>query len=367
MDELTDQQLLRDYAERRCEAAFAELVRRNVDLVYSAALRMVCDAHSAQDVTHAVFVALARQSSQLTNRPVLSGWLHCTARNLAAKAVRTEVRRRAHEQEAAAMTELTSTAPEAAWEEIAPHLDAALGDLSEPDRDAVLLRYFERKSAREMAEILGVSDEAAQRRVTRAVERLREFFVIRGITVGASGLAALISVNATHAAPVGLALTISTALTGTAVAATATLPKAIAMTTLHKSIVTASIAVLLAMGTATVMYHAALSRNARPAGVAGPQPGAATTLELSGTVGASFTGEYLRGGERVTFSGVLPWHGTDTNMLRLEIRKTNLSDTLLCNAVCVGSRPFRLRAYSNPGTKRLRLNMECGGYFETIR
>jgi RNA polymerase sigma factor (sigma-70 family) len=95
-----------DYADRRSEAAFAELVRRHLDLVYSAARRMVRDVHLAEDVSQAVFVAFARQARQLTDRPVLSGWLHRTAQNLAANAVRADVRRRAREQEAAAMNEL---------------------------------------------------------------------------------------------------------------------------------------------------------------------------------------------------------------------------------------------------------------------
>ena len=252
MNSLTDQQLLRDYTGRRSEAAFAELVRRHVDLVYSAALRMVRDAHLAEDVTQGVFVALAQNARQLTDRPVLSGWLHRTAQNLAAKAVRSDVRRRAREQEAAAMNELLSAEPDAVWEHIAPHLDAALGELSEADRDALLLRYFERKSAREMAQTLGISDEAAQKRVNRAVERLREFFAKRGVTVGASGLVVVISANAVQAAPAGLAVTISTAaaLAGTTftTAATATATKTIAMTTLQKTIIGATLAVAVGTG-----------------------------------------------------------------------------------------------------------------------
>src|SRR5438445_1204918 len=209
MNTLTDQQLLLDYTERRSEAAFAELVRRHVDFVYSAALRMVRDAQHAEDVTQSVFVALAQNAGQLTDHAVLSGWLHRTTQNLAANTVRSEVRRRAREHEAVAMNELLSAEPDAVWEHIAPHLDEALGELNEGDRDALLLRYFERKSAREMAQALGTSEEAAQKRVSRAVERLREFFAKRGIAVGVSGLVAVISANAVQAAPLGLVVAIS--------------------------------------------------------------------------------------------------------------------------------------------------------------
>jgi RNA polymerase sigma factor (sigma-70 family) len=222
MNGLTDQQLLRDYAEHHSEAAFAELVHRHVDLVYSAAVRMVCDAHLAQDVAQGVFVALAQNAPQLTDRPVLSGWLHRTARNLAAKTVRSDICRRTHEREAAAMNQLLSTESEGVWEQVGPHLDAALGDLSEPDYDALMLRYFERKSAREMAQALGVSDEAAQKRVSRAVERLRESLARRGVAVGAAGLTLMISANAVQAAPAGLAAGLVTAATAaTAAVATA--------------------------------------------------------------------------------------------------------------------------------------------------
>ncbi|MES1180352.1 MAG: sigma-70 family RNA polymerase sigma factor [Verrucomicrobiota bacterium] len=252
MNDQTDSQLLRAYAEHRAEPAFAELVRRHVDFVYSAAQRMVCDAHLAEDVTQAVFVALAKNAAQLMDRPVLSGWLHRTAQNLAAQTVRTDVRRRAREQEAVAMNELIAGEPEAGWERIAPHLDAALGELSESDRDALLLRYFERKSAQEMAQTLGISDEAAQKRVSRAVERLREFFSKRNVTIGASGLAVLISANAVQAAPIGLAATISATaiLAGTAIhtSTVITATKAIAMTTLQKSIIGATLAVAVGAG-----------------------------------------------------------------------------------------------------------------------
>ncbi len=209
MNDQTDSQLLGAYAGNRSEAAFAELVRRHIDFVYSAVVRMVCDRHLAEDVTQGVFVALATNASQLAERPALSGWLHRTARNIAAHTVRTIERRRAREQEASAMNELLSGGTDTAWEDISPHLDAALDDLNEADRDALLLRYFEGKSAHEMAKVLGVSEEAAQKRVSRAVEHLREFLAKRGVTVGASGLALLISTYGVLLAPMGLSATVT--------------------------------------------------------------------------------------------------------------------------------------------------------------
>src|SRR5688572_8112073 len=142
-----DQELLRDYAERGAETAFAELARRHIDLVYSAAVRLVVDRHLAEDVTQAVFVALAQNAWKLAARSVLSSWLHLTTRNLAVKTVRTEVRRRSREQEATSM-QVNSSALEPVWDNISQGLDEALSLLGEADRDVIMLRFFERKTAR---------------------------------------------------------------------------------------------------------------------------------------------------------------------------------------------------------------------------
>lgn len=258
MNDQTDSQLLCAYAENRSEAAFAELVRRHVDFVYSAARRMVCDPHLAEDVTQGVFVAFAKNARQLTDRSVFSGWLHRTAQNIAAQTVRTIERRRAREQEAVAMNELLADEPEAAWENIAPYLDAALGELSELDRDALLLRYFERKSAREMAQTLNVSEEAAQKRVNRAVERLRGVFTKRNVTIGTSGLVVLISANAVQAAPAGLIVTISSALSLAVPLTATTLATKTTLTTMNwiniKS-VAAIVASALVAGTGTYLVQ----------------------------------------------------------------------------------------------------------------
>jgi RNA polymerase sigma factor (sigma-70 family) len=249
----TDQQLLQAYAAHRSEAAFAELVRRHVDLVYSAALRLVHDAHLAEDVTQSVFVALAQSARPLTARAVLAGWLHVTTRNLAANLVRSDVRRRARESRytGTVMNEMLSAPAEPVWQQLAPQLDAALGDLGEADRDTVLLRYFQGKSAHEMAQALGTSEAAAQKRLNRAVERLRTALARRGVAVGAGALVAVLSAHAVQAAPVGLAVSVCTAATlaGTAVPASAamTATQILAMTTIQKTVVAATL--LLAVGT----------------------------------------------------------------------------------------------------------------------
>ena len=209
MNSQSDQELLGAYAERQFEPAFAELVRRHLDFVFSAALRMTRNPQIAEDVAQSVFAALAKQSRPLAWRPVLSGWLHRTTLNLAAKAVRTEVRRRAREQEAAAMNEVSANS-EPAWEQLAPHLDAALGALSEIDRNAVILRFINGRSLSEVGTALGTTEEAAKKRVTRALEKLRAHFARRGIAVSASVLALAMTANAIQAAPAGLATTLAT-------------------------------------------------------------------------------------------------------------------------------------------------------------
>ena len=139
-----DAELLRQYATDRSEAAFTELIRRQVDLVYSAALRLMNgDVHRAQDVTQQVFSELALQAKRLTRHPALAGWLYTTTRLMALRAKRTEQRRTAREQEANAMNELLrEPGPEQDWKHLGPVLEDAMHELGEKDRLAVLLRFF---------------------------------------------------------------------------------------------------------------------------------------------------------------------------------------------------------------------------------
>jgi RNA polymerase sigma factor (sigma-70 family) len=263
----TDQELLRSYAESGSESAFSEVMRRHADFVYSVALRLVRDQQLAEDVSQRVFVALAGNAARLADRKVLAGWLHRTAHNLSANAVRADARHRAREREAAAMNDLLAPEVDANWESIAPHLDSALSQLSEPDRDALLLRYFQRKSANEMARVLGISGEAAQKRVNRAVERLREVFAKQGTAIGAAGLVALISANAVQSAPASL----STALSASSFVKTSahfstvlSIAKILVMTTLQKTVVAAAVATVIGVGIYRAR-EAARSRDQAPA------------------------------------------------------------------------------------------------------
>jgi RNA polymerase sigma factor (sigma-70 family) len=247
-----DSELLCRYADAHCEDAFAELVRRHVNLVYSAALRQVNgDAHLAQDVAQNVFTDLARKAATLSRRPALTGWLYTSTHFAAAKAVRSESRRRAHEQEAHAMQELLQDPAQGPdWEKLGPVLDKVMHELNDSDREMVLMRYFENRRLGEIGERLGLSEDAARKRVDRALEKLRTFLFKRGITATAS-LAAVISANAVQTAPAGLAATLSSgALAGTALAAatTATLTKTIAMTVIQKTLIAATIAALAGTG-----------------------------------------------------------------------------------------------------------------------
>jgi len=256
-----DLDLLREFTRDHSQDAFSALVKRHVNLVYSAALRQVRSPQLAEEVAQSVFADLARDAAKLGSgtgfQPVgsLTPWLFAVTRRTAIDVIRKESRRQLREQTAVGMNAMNAAESSAgvppAWSEIEPLLDEGVSALDETDRAAVLLRYFENKSLREVGIALDVSDDTAQKRVSRAVERLRDFFSKRNVTVGASGLAVVISANAVQAAPIGFAATISAAiLAGTAVSTSTVIAatKTIAMTTLQKTLVTATVAVLTGAG-----------------------------------------------------------------------------------------------------------------------
>ena len=210
MQSTDDSALLRQYLEDHSDAAFAGLVTRHINLVYSVALRHVGDPHQAEEITQAVFILLARKAAQLRHDRALSSWLFQATRLTATNFVRGETRRHRREQEAHMQAVLDESGNDV-WRQIAPLLDTAVASLSEKDRQAIVLRFYEGRNLRDVGAALGASEDAAEKRVSRAVERLREFLAKRGVTAGASGLVVVMSANAVQAAPVGLAATLSSA------------------------------------------------------------------------------------------------------------------------------------------------------------
>src|SRR5215831_9110593 len=177
---LDDYQLLRRYADDGSEAAFGELVGRYVNLVYSTALRRTGgDAHQAQDVAQIVFTDLARKAGSLPEKVVLAGWLHRATQYAASQLRRSEQRRRAREHEA--MNAFDPDTP-TDWHWIRPLLDEALDQLGQTDRDALLLRFFEQRSLAEVGRALGSNEDAARKRISRALDKLRAGLVRRGFT-----------------------------------------------------------------------------------------------------------------------------------------------------------------------------------------
>jgi RNA polymerase sigma factor (sigma-70 family) len=208
MQELEDNTLLREYVERGSEEAFASLVERHVNKVYSVALRRTGDARQAEEITQAVFIILAKKSGQLGKYHSLSGWLYQTAQLAALTHIRGEIRRVRREQEAYMQT-LVNEKDLDTWAQIAPLLEDAMAALNEADRHAIVLRFFDGKSMREVGAALGRNENAAKMRVNRAVEKLQQFFFKRGVTSTAETLTRAISTHSVQPAPIALAKTIT--------------------------------------------------------------------------------------------------------------------------------------------------------------
>jgi RNA polymerase sigma factor (sigma-70 family) len=201
-----DGQLLRRYVNERSQDAFAELVHRHLDLVYFAALRRVGgDAHLADDVAQSVFSDLARKAPALLGRPVLAGWLYTSTRFAAAQAVRTERRRRTHEQEAQTMRELNAS-PNLDWEKVRPVIDEALDELADHEREAVLLRFFENRPLAEVGARFSLTADAARMRIERALDKLRSALARRGVASTSTALMSAFVTQSGFSAPAGLAV-----------------------------------------------------------------------------------------------------------------------------------------------------------------
>ena len=253
----SDFQLLSRYRREDSEEAFAEVVRRYLDLVYSAALRQVRSRPLAEEVAQAVFVDLVRNIDRLSSETVLAAWLYQVTRRTAIDVVRSESRRFAREQIAFEMN--TGDDSSDPWDEIRPVLDEGMSSLSDDDRVAVLLRYFDGRSLREVGLRLGLSEGTAQKRVSRAVGRLRKFLVKRDISVDTNSLLGLVSTKAVHVAPVGLALAVSSATALAGATSTMAAIQTITMTTIQKTILASSFTIVIGAG----IYQNHLASNLR--------------------------------------------------------------------------------------------------------
>jgi RNA polymerase sigma factor (sigma-70 family) len=261
----SDAALLESYAREADEAAFAEVVRRHLDLVHSAALRQAAgDRHQAEDVVQAVFTALARQAGPLRSHPALAGWLVTATRRMARTVQRGERRRRQREHVAMLMdspatgsASAVPPAPEADWSALAPVLDDALHELDERDRTAVVLRFFQSQPFAEIGAALGLSANTARMRVDRALDRLQRRLVRRGIDSTSAALAAALTAHAVHAAPAALSASVAAAAlaaaTGTGLTTTAVLIPI--MTSLKSKLLVGAVAATLMAAPLAWQHH----------------------------------------------------------------------------------------------------------------
>jgi RNA polymerase sigma factor (sigma-70 family) len=203
--------LLAEYANDGSEPAFRELVARYIDLVYSTAVRLVNgDTHRANDVVQTVFTDLARLARTLSPEVMLGGWLHRRTWHVATTLMRNERRRQHRERQAVEMNDFQNQSQDE-FERIASLLDDAINQLGDRDRAAILLRFFEHRDLRAVGEMLGSNEDAAQKRVARAVEKLRGHFARRGVVASALAITSALAAHAVHAAPAGLASAVTTA------------------------------------------------------------------------------------------------------------------------------------------------------------
>ena len=255
--------LVREFAVSGSDAVFTSLVERHINLVYSVALRRLGNPHEAEEVAQVVFIILARKAGSLGQKTILSGWLYQAAQLTAANFQRARMRRQHREQEA--FMQFTQESESPAWPQLSPFLEDAMARLRQKERDAIVLRFFENRTVAEVAIALGLGEAAAQKRLNRATDKLRNFFASRGIQVSTHGMLHSIGNQAVQIAPAGLASSIAAAKGVAAGGSTLTLMKGVlkimAWTKAKTTIVT-GVAVLLAVGTTTMVVSKVAARPA---------------------------------------------------------------------------------------------------------
>ncbi len=254
---MTDRELLEKYVKTGSQEPFAQLVRSHIDVVYSAARRQTKgDAALAEEVTQQVFILLAQKAKSLPPGVLLGGWLFNSVRFIARDVVRKEQRRALHEQKAGQMAHdekrAAATPHNASWSDAEAVLDEAMADLDEPSRGLLVLKYFEGKTAREVGAALGITEEAARKRVSRAVDELRDLFERRGVVMSSAFLADALIANAVTQAPAHLAASATSAAAAATVATPASAATAVSsaslFTAVHAKVAAVVVASLLAVG-----------------------------------------------------------------------------------------------------------------------
>jgi RNA polymerase sigma factor (sigma-70 family) len=247
-------QLLADYVQAGSEEAFRELVEAYIDLVYSAALRLLNnDTHLAEDVAQTVFADLARLSRGLSPKVMLGGWLHRHTCFVARNTLRKERRRQLREQQAAEMKHEDHAGVDLAL--LAPILDEAIDQLAPEDRTAIILRFFEQREFHEIGTALGSHEEAARKRVNRALDKLQVRLKRRGVALSVAAVGSAMAAHAVTAAPAGLAAGIAANVAaGTAVtsATSLTILKIMGLTKLK---IGAAVALAVAVATPLLIQH----------------------------------------------------------------------------------------------------------------
>ena len=215
MHDLADAELLKHYVHDTDESAFAALVQRHLPMVYGASLRCLRNPDAAKEVAQNTFIALAKRAVLLIGHPSLGGWLYRTTIHFAQHHSRSQHRRQHYELLAHHLG--TCMKPEnSLLTELLPVLDHVMLELRSADREALVLRYFGNRPIREVAAALGIGEDAAQKRIAKALERLTYLFRKRGFRIAAVAFTAtVLQEAASNAMPQGLTL----AVTQTAIAA----------------------------------------------------------------------------------------------------------------------------------------------------
>jgi len=343
-----DLNLLREYARNNSEEAFAALVTRHVNLVYSVALRQVRDAHLAEEITQAVFIILARKAGSLGDKTILPGWLCRTARYASANALTIQRRRQQREQEAYMQSILNEAEPthEETWNQIAPLLDGAMEQLGQKDHDALVLRFFENKTFAEVGATFGASEDAAKMRVNRALEKLRKFFGRRCVSSTTAIIAGTITANSVQAAPVALA-------------------KSVTAVAIAKGVAVSGSTLTIVKGTLKIMTHAKLKLAIGiTAGIL--LVGGATTMVISQTTGGDkLTPQEIAKQSQDAYAAMTSYSDSGT-VVMTEIAGKNIKTTF--NIRLARPNLYRIDSIMMAGPNSLKgaaWSDGSGDYFET--